>query len=206
MLGRLYEEHVLPRVTERVCGSNPIHRQRAKIVPRAEGEVLEVGFGSGYNLGYYDPSRVRRVWGLEPSAGMRRQAVDRIAATSIEVELLDMPGEQIPLADHSVDTVVVTYTLCSIPDVGAALQGMRRVLRPGGRLLFCEHGLAPDAGVERWQRRVTPLWSRFGGGCRLDLPIPRLVREAGFEMGTVETMYLPNTLRILGFNYWGEAT
>lgn len=205
MLGRLYEEHVLPHVTDRICGTGPIEKQREKIVPRAEGDVLEVGFGSGYNLAHYERDRVGTVWALEPSEGMRRRAEPRVRASGMDVRFLDLPGERIPLDDDSVDTVVVTYTLCSIPDVRAALLGMRRVLRPGGRLLFCEHGAAPEPEVQRWQRRITPLWKRVGGGCRLDRPIPGLIEEAGFHIEDLETMYLPHTLRILGFNYWGQA-
>ncbi len=201
----LYERLVLPWLTERACNTGPVNRQREKVVPLAEGTVLEIGFGTGLNLAHYRADRVSRVLGLEPSLAMHRRAAERARAVSFDVELLDAPGERIPLEDASVDTVVTTYTLCSVPDTGAALGEMRRVLAPGGKLLFCEHGRAPDPSVERWQRRVTPVWSRLGGGCRLALPVPEELARAGFRVARLETMYLPGTLRILGFNYWGVA-
>ncbi len=127
-----YEEKILPILINVACSTKPTRRQRAKIVPRAKGDVLEIGFGSGLNLPYYDRDRVRRIWGLEPSVGMRRLARDAISRGSLEVELIELPGEEIPLDDNSVDTVLVTYTLCTIPEVVGALEGMRRVLKPGG--------------------------------------------------------------------------
>ncbi len=180
-------------------------RQRRKIVPRAEGRVLEVGLGAGPNLAFYDPAKVEMVFGLEPSAGMRRKAARAVAAAPVPVELLDRPGEEIPLEDNSVDTIVLTYTLCSIVDWQAALEQMRRVLKPGGALLFCEHGLAPDESVARWQKRLNSLWGIIGGGCNLNRPIPSLIESAGFCINDLETMYLPGTPRFSGYNYWGSA-
>jgi ubiquinone/menaquinone biosynthesis C-methylase UbiE len=187
------------------CGTKPISRQRQKVVPQARGKVLEIGMGSGLNLPFYQTDQVEKVWGLEPSAGMRRRARDRVAAAGVEVEWLDLPGEQIPLDDGFVDTVVLTYTLCTIPDATAALQGMRRVLKPGGQLLFCEHGEAPDPGVAKWQRRLNSGWRRCFGGCNLNRRIPTLIEEAGFSINELDTMYLPGSPRALAFNYWGVA-
>ena len=121
------------------------------------------------------------------------------------VECLALEGERIPLERQSIDTVLVTYTLCTIPDAIAALEGMRQVLKPGGRLIFCEHGKAPDAAVRRWQHRLNPLWNRIGGGCNLDRDIPALIEGAGFRIDSLDTMYLPHTPRFAGFNYWGSA-
>ena len=163
-------------------GAKPIAYQRRKIVPRARGRVLEIGFGAGHNLPFYDPSHVSHIWALEPSAEMRARAAERVAANAIALEFLDLPGEQIPLDDEDADTVLVTYTLCSIPDVQRALGEMRRVLKREGRLLFCEHGAAPDARVLRWQNRLTPLWKTIGGGCHLNRPIAPLIEGAGFRM------------------------
>jgi ubiquinone/menaquinone biosynthesis C-methylase UbiE len=168
--------------------------------------VLEIGFGAGENLPFYDASKVRHLWALEPSREMRARAPERVAASPLAIEFLDLPGEEIPLEDNAADTVLVTYTLCTIPDVMRALSGMRRVLKPSGRLIFCEHGEAPDEGVKRWQDRLDPMWGKIAGGCHLGLAVPKLIGDAGFRVEEVETMYLPGTPRFTGFNYWGSAT
>jgi SAM-dependent methyltransferase len=201
---KFYEDHLLPHLVNFACSAKPNRKQREKIVPLAEGEVLEIGFGSGLNLPHYDSEKVRKVWGLEPSEGMRRKAQPMIEASSLDVELIDLPGESISLGADSVDTVLVTYSLCTIPDAAAALEGMRRVLKPGGRLLFCEHGVAPDESVRRWQRRLNPAWSRVAGGCNLDRDIPDLLVKGGFELTSDERMYIPG-LKVLCYNYWGAA-
>ena len=199
-----YQERILPHLINLSCSGKPVRRQRQKIVPLAEGDVLEIGFGSGLNLPYYDRTKVRRILGLEPSEGMRRLSAKRIGESGLSVEFIDLPGERIPLDDASVDTVLVTYTLCSIPDAVAALRGMRRVLKPGGRLLFCEHGRAPDEDVRRWQDRLNPAWCRWAGGCNLNRDIPGLIESAGFDIKSDERMYIPG-LRMLCYNYWGSA-
>jgi ubiquinone/menaquinone biosynthesis C-methylase UbiE len=186
------------------CSASPNQKQRQKIVPEAEGEILEVGFGSGLNVPFYDPSKVKKIWALEPSEGMRRKAQTTVDEAAMNIEFIDLPGEQIPLDDNSVDTVLVTYTLCTIPDTKGALEGMRRVLKPGGRLLFCEHGKAPDENVQRWQSRLNPAWSRFAGGCNMNRDIPALINEGGFDIKVDERMYIPGA-KILCYNYWGSA-
>ena len=200
-----YENHVLPHLINAACGTRSVQRQREKVVPEARGRVLEIGMGSGLNLSLYDPDRVEFVWGLEPSEGMRRKARRRLQASPVEVRWLDLPGEEIPLDDNSADTVVLTYTLCTIPEARQALAQMHRVLKPGGTLLFCEHGAAPDASVRKWQDRINPVWRRVAGGCNLNRPIVDLVREADFGIQSVETAYLPGTPKFAGFNYWGAA-
>jgi ubiquinone/menaquinone biosynthesis C-methylase UbiE len=199
-----YEDRILPQMIKLACSSKPASKQREKIVHRAYGDVLEIGFGGGLNLPYYDRNNVRRVFGLEPSAGMRRSAAPLIEASAVDVELIDLPGEEIPLDDHSVDSILVTYTLCTIPDVSAALAGMRRVLKPGGHLFFCEHGKAPDSGVHRWQRRMNPAWRLVSGGCNMDRDIPALLEASGFTIEEDNRMYIPG-IRALSFNYWGAA-
>lgn len=199
-----YDDRLLPRLVNIACGIGPISRQREKVVPLASGDVLEIGFGSGLNLPYLDRNKVRRFWGLEPSAGMRRLAAKRIAASGLDVELLDLPGEEIPLQRNSVDTVLVTYSLCTIPDTAAALAGARRVLKPGGRLLYCEHGKAPDASVYRWQQRLNRGWSALAGGCNLHRDIPALLATSGFSVVDDHRAYLPG-IRSLSYNYWGVA-
>ena len=162
--------------------------------------------GSGINLSFYDPERVEFVWGLEPSEGMRRKAQPNIARSNVEVKWIGLPGEEIPLDDDSADTVLLTYTLCTITDFRSALAQMRRVLKPGGRLIFCEHGEAPDADVRKWQDRVNPFWRAVSGGCNLNRPIDRSIEEGGFAIESLDTMYLPGGPRFASFNYWGHAT
>ena len=199
-----YEERILPHMINLACSTKPTRKQREKIVPLATGDVLEIGFGSGLNLPFYDRSKVRRIWGLEPSPGMRRKAKPMVEASGLDVEFIDLPGEEIPLSGSSIDTVLVTYSLCTIPDAVTALEGMRRVLKPGGQLLFCEHGKAPDAHIFRWQERLNPAWRRFAGGCNMDRDIPALIESAGFRIKSDERMYIPGA-RVLSYNYWGSA-
>ena len=201
-----YENNVVPKLIDLGCGTAPISKQRAKIVPQAVGRVLEVGMGSGLNLDFYDSSKVELVFGLEPSEGMRKRAQPRIAESKVKVEWLSLPGEKIPLDTNSVDTVLLTYTLCTIPDFQTALAGMRRVLKPGGRLLFSEHGAAPDESVRKWQDRVNPLWKKVAGGCNINRDVPTALEDAGFSIQQLDTMYLPGTPRIAAFQYWGYAT
>lgn len=199
-----YEDRVLPRLINIACSSKPTRKQREKIVPRAYGDVLEIGLGNGLNLPFYDRSNVRKIFGLEPSEGMRRSAARNIAESGLDVELIDLPGEEIPLEDNSVDSVLVTYTLCTIPDAVTALQGMRRVLKPNGHLFFCEHGKAPDDDVRKWQNRLNGAWGRFSGGCNMNRDIPALLREGGFDISDDNRMYVPG-IRALSYNFWGTA-
>lgn len=199
-----YDRFILPHCIELVCGLKPIRRQRAKLVPLASGTVLEIGFGSGLNLPYYEASAVGKVWALEPSEEMSALARKKLAASRVKVELINASAEEIPLPAQSVDTVLVTYTLCTLPDVAAALAEARRVLKGGGRLLFCEHGAAPDEGVRRWQDRIDPLWTRLAGGCHLNRAIPSLIEAGGFHIDHLDTMYLPGW-KPATFNYWGTA-
>lgn len=199
-----YAKHVLPHVVHLACGTKPNRRQRQKVVPLARGRVLEIGIGSGLNLEFYDSDHVKHVWGLDPSPEMWALAEAGARNLPFGIEFLEAGAEHIPLEDRSVDTVVVTYTLCTIPEAAAALTDMRRVLRPGGELIFCEHGLAPDDRVRRWQHRVNPIWRRVGGGCNLNRDIPSLLRAGGFRIRDMDTMYIPGW-KPASFNYWGTA-
>jgi len=201
-----YENRILPKLIDVACATPPILKQREKVVPQAEGRILEVGMGSAINIPFYDASKVEMVWGLEPSEGMRRKAVPRIADAPFPVEWLGLPGEEIPLDDDSADTVLLTFTLCTIPDFAKALGQMRRVLKPGGRLLFAEHGAAPDESVRRWQERLNPIWKRLAGGCHINREIPQAIEAAGFKVESLDTMYLPGTPKVAAFQYWGFAT
>jgi ubiquinone/menaquinone biosynthesis C-methylase UbiE len=200
----LYSRYVLPKVVHFTCGLKPNMRQREKVVPSARGRVLEIGIGSGLNLPYYDSAKVSKVWGLDPSPEMTKMAKRTAGSLPFEVEFIGLPGDEIPLEDNSVDTVVVTYTLCTIPETTPALRQMSRVLRPGGELIFCEHGAAPDARVRRWQDRLNPIWKQLGGGCNLNRPIPALIEAGGFRIKSLDTMYIPGW-RPASYNYWGTA-
>jgi ubiquinone/menaquinone biosynthesis C-methylase UbiE len=200
-----YDRYILPRFINCACAAKPIMQQRQKVVPLASGTVLEIGIGTGLNLPYYDAQRVQRVIGLDPSEESWKLARKRAAQLQCELEFIGLPGEEIPLEAASVDTVLVTFSLCTIPDPVAALRGMARVLRPGGSLLFCEHGKAPDAQVCQWQDRLNPLWRRIAGGCNLNRNIPQLLDEGGFTVTELQSGYLPDTPKFGGFNYWGRA-
>ena len=199
-----YDRYILPKFLACACGAKPIAKQRAKVVPLAHGRVLEIGIGTGLNMRHYDKSRIESLTGLDPALEMHKLAQKRIRRAGLEVDLVGLSAERIPRADASFDTVIVTYTLCTIPDPLAALREMRRVLVPGGQLIFCEHGRAPDAGVRRWQERITPWWKKIAGGCHLDRDIPSLLHAAGFDCPDLKTMYLPGP-RPLTYNYWGIA-
>jgi SAM-dependent methyltransferase len=193
----IYDKHILPRVIDLAMRNGQLAPYRERVLAGAEGRVLEIGVGSGPNLPYY-PSQATEIIGLEPHLTLQAMA------TRAGFRVVPGSAEVIPLDSSSVDTVVTTWTLCSIPDVEAALLEMRRVLRPSGKLLFVEHGLAPDAGVQRWQHRLTPLWKCIAGGCHLDRDIPALIRTAGFEIGEMDTDHMPGP-RPMTFMYEGWA-
>ncbi len=153
-----YKQHIEPKLVNLACGSSAIRYQRKKVVPQAEGVVLEVGFGSGHNLPYYNEENVSKLFALEPDQHIRELARKRVSQSNLDITYLDLPGEEIPLENASVDTVLVTFTMCTIPDLPKALEGMARVLKPGGKMYFAEHGLAPDPGVVKWQNRLNGIW------------------------------------------------
>jgi ubiquinone/menaquinone biosynthesis C-methylase UbiE len=199
----LYERWLLPRLIDLAMRNKEVMRYRRKLVPAAAGSVLEIGAGSGLNLPIYGP-QVHRLHALDPSASLLRMARRKVSGLGFPVELVQGSAAQIPLADGSVDTVVSTWTLCSIADVAKALRELRRVLKPGGSLLFVEHGRAPDAGVARWQDRIEPVWKPLAGGCHLTRRIDRLIAEAGFEVDELENEYLKGP-RPMTYTYCGRA-
>lgn len=200
-----YDRYVLPRFLDLACGMKAVGKQREKVVPGAEGRVLEIGVGSGLNLPYYDKSKISELIGLDPASEMVDIARKRARDFGLPLSFVELEAEQIAMDDDSVDCVVMTFTLCTIPGTRKALEEMRRVLKPGGRLLFCEHGKAPDAGVYKWQNRLNRPWGKIAGGCNLNRDIPALLGEGGFLPEVMDTGYLPKTPRFLGFNYWGSA-
>jgi ubiquinone/menaquinone biosynthesis C-methylase UbiE len=199
-----YAHHILPRITDLAMRNKESARLRAVWIPRARGEVLEVGIGSGLNLSFYS-SEVQRVYGVDPSIELQRKARQRAADSPTKVEFLSQSAEApLPLTRASIDTVVVTWTLCSIPNAAQALQEMKRVLKSNGCLIFLEHGRAPDPGVVTWQDRLTPLWKRIGGGCHLNRKIDDLITAAGFQIVELRTGYLPGP-RPMTYTYQGFA-
>ena len=185
-----YDRHVLPQLIDFACGMGAVMKARSQIVPLARGRVLEIGIGSGLNLAFYDPQRVEVVVGVDPSADMQRLARERAARCPVAVEMIALELGQIQADDASFDSIVCTFTLCTIPDPLAALQEMRRVLKPGGQFLFGEHGRAPDLKVRVWQDRLTPLWRPLAGGCHLNRDIPALLKAGGFRLREVHSRYL----------------
>jgi ubiquinone/menaquinone biosynthesis C-methylase UbiE len=183
--------------------SRELRPYRERVISQAEGRVLEVGIGSGLNLPFYG-TRVEQILGLEPAARLLEMAQGRADRSKQPVTFVAGSAEAIPLDDHSIDTVVTTWTLCSIPDAVGALKEMRRVLRPGGQLLFVEHGLAPEHNIQKWQNRLTPLWKKIGGGCHLNRPIRTLIESAGFDITSLDTGYAKGP-KPMTFLYEGRA-
>lgn len=201
---KLYERFVLPKLVHTSCGMESVMQQRAKVVPAASGRVLEIGFGSGLNLPFYDRAKVEHVWALDPSRQMWDLAREHVERAPFAVEFVQAPAEEVPLEDGSVDTVLVTFTLCTIPDVARALEQVGRVLKKEGQVLFCEHGAAPDRDVLRWQNRLDPLWTRLAGGCHLNRRAPVLLEGNGFEITDLSTGYISGW-KLDSFLYWGKA-
>jgi ubiquinone/menaquinone biosynthesis C-methylase UbiE len=200
----LYAKYVLPRIIDLAMRNEETARLRAAWIPLARGEVLEVGIGSGLNLPFYS-SDVHRIYGVDPSVELQRIARGRVVAAPVEVEFLSQSAEEkLPLADASIDTVVTTWTLCSIADAPKALREMKRVLKAGGHLLFLEHGRAVDPGVADWQERITPLWKNITGGCHLNRKIDDLITAAGFRITELKTFYVRGP-RPMTYTYQGAA-
>jgi len=200
----LYESQILPRIIDISLRGAEIGRLRARVASGLTGEVLEIGFGSGLNVPYYPPG-LTCVWAVDPAAAGRKLAARRVAASPVPIEYIGLDAQALPLDDGHVDHVLCTWTLCTIPDVSAALAEVRRVLRPGGTLHFLEHGRSPDAKVARRQDRFTPLQRRVAGGCHLNRPIDRLIADAGLELTEIKTYYLKGP-RMVGYTFEGAAT
>lgn len=205
-----YENRILPRIIDHICGHRAFADQRAKIVPKATGRVLEVGYGTGTSLPWYDAQKVEEIIALDPASGAMELAAKREQASPIPVQHVALRGEEIPLDDESIDTVVVAYTLCTIPDVKTAIAGMHKVLKPGGQLLFMEHGRSPKPNIERWQRRLNRPWGFAFGGCHLIRQPPELLTQAGFDLEYQEELEVPSPPPIPGVslvkhNYLGVA-
>jgi len=201
----MYDKYILPYVLNCTCGQKPFIRQRQKLVPIAKGKVLEVGIGSGLNMPYFDTSKISSVVGIDPSEELIQLAEKRIDDSMPDIDFVISKAEEMQFNDNLFDTVLITYTICTVGDVSASLKQIKRVLKSDGQLLFCEHGLAPDEKVVKWQNRINKFWPTISGGCNINKNIPLLIEQAGFAITNMEQMYLPKTPKILGYNYWGTA-
>lgn len=200
-----WDRHIVPRLIKCACSQGQIMKVRSKVVPLAAGEVLELGCGGGINMEFYDPARVTRLAGIDPSPKLLEMTRAAAAERGIAADIQGGVGEAMPFADARFNTVVTTFTLCSVVDQRAVLAEIRRVLKPGGTALFLEHGAAPDAGVARWQRRIEPVWKRIGGNCHLTRPIGDAYRNAGFAVDSLGQGYMPKSPRPMAWVEYGIA-
>ena len=200
-----YRDTIYPRLVNMLGDPPPIQKIRQQIIPLAQGTVLEIGVGSGANFVHYDPTKVNKLYALEPNPGMIRLAEKQQRKTKLNIEFLDLPGEIIPLEDNSIDTVVSTFTLCTIPGIMDAIRGIARVLRPDGKLIFFELGLSPDVEVQRWQKRLEPLHHWLFQGLYLTRDIPALIVQGGFQIEQVEMGYLAQFPKSSTYCWWGTA-
>jgi len=200
-----YRHRIYPYLVSKLGDPPPFREIRKRIVPLAQGTVLEIGVGPGVNFMHYDPASVSKVYALEPNWGMIRLAEQQRHRIPLAIEFLDLPGERIPLEDATVNTVVSTFTLCTIPDVLQAIRGMRRVLRPDGKFIFFEHGLSPDSRVQRWQRWSEPITRFVFEGCHVTRDIPSLITQGGFEIEQIERGYLAEFPKSWSYCWWGTA-
>ena len=199
-----YSKHILPKLIDWTCKQNPNMIQREKVVPLAKGKVLEIGIGSGLNIPFYDKEEVQQLIGIDPSKEIWNKNNNNMEELRFDFQFIKAFAENIPVDSNSMDSVVITYTLCTIPDTEKALEEIRRILKPRGQLIFCEHGKAPDKAVQIWQNMINPLWKRIGGGCNLQRDIPSIIENNGFKISNLNTMYIPGW-KPASFNYWGTG-
>ncbi|MBK9432766.1 MAG: class I SAM-dependent methyltransferase [Sphingomonadales bacterium] len=200
-----WDRVMVPKLIGCACTQPQIMKSRSKIVPQADGDVFELGCGGGINMEFYDSARITSYSGLDPSPALLDRSRAAAQAKGLAADIRGGIGEAMPFGDASFDTVVCTFTLCSVDQQRQVLSEMRRVLRPGGKVLFLEHGRAPDASVQKWQRRIEPIWKRIGGGCHLTRPISSAYEAAGFELTRVDEGYMPKSPRPFSWNEWGVA-
>jgi len=200
-----YRDHIYPHLVDILGDPSPIQKIRQQIIPLAEGKVLEIGAGSGANFIHYAATRVTKLYALEPNLGMIRLAERQGRKTNLNIEFLDLPGERIPLEDKTVDTVVSTFTLCTISDIAEAMRGIARILKPAGKMIFFELGLSPDPKVQRWQKQLEPIFHWLFQGLYLTRDIPSRIMEAGFQIQQLETGYLAQFPKSLSYCWWGIA-
>lgn len=204
-LSEWYDRHIMPKVIRGACSSGHVMKRRSFLVPQARGDVFELGCGGGINQPFYNARAVTSYAGIDPHETLLENARQAAQAKGWSADIRQGIGEDIPFPDHSFDTAVCTFTLCSVEDPVRVLSEMRRILRPGGTALFLEHGRAPDLSVARWQDRIEPVWKRIAGGCRLTRPISAAFADAGFQVEPMGQGYLPKAPRFAGWNEWGKA-
>ena len=200
-----YRDYIYPLLVDVLGDPPPIQALRQQMIPLAQGHVLEIGVGSGANFNHYDSAKVSKLYGLEPNPGMVQLAERRLRQTNLNVEFLDLSGEQIPLGDSTVDTVVSTFTLCTIPGIDEAIRGIRRVLKGNGKLIFIELGRSPDPAVQRWQKRLEPLHHWLFQGLYLTRDIPSLIQQGGFQIKQIREAYLAQFPKSSSYCWWGIA-
>jgi ubiquinone/menaquinone biosynthesis C-methylase UbiE len=196
---------MVPKLIGCACAQPQIMKARSRVVPHASGDVLELGCGGGINMAFYDSTKITSFSGIDPSPALLERSREAAQAIGLEADIRGGVGEALPFADASFDTMLITFTLCSVDAPAQVLSEMRRVLRPGGKVLFLEHGSAPDPSVQKWQRRIEPLWKRIGGGCHLTRPISGAYEVSGFQLASVEKGYMPKSPRPFSWIEWGEA-
>lgn len=205
-LASWYDAHVVPRIIRCACGAPAIEALRGEVVPKATGRVFEIGCGGGLNQPFYDAGRITAFSGIDPSTKGLEYARGEAATKGWKADIRKGVGEAIPFDSETFDTAVCTYTLCSVADAAKTLSELKRILKPGGKLLFLEHGAAPDPGVAKWQRRIEPVWKRIAGGCHLTRPVTDSVREYGFAVEALGAEFLPKMPRWASWMEWGVAT
>tara|TARA_B100002051_G_C16740691_1_gene644117 strand:- start:543 stop:1235 length:693 start_codon:yes stop_codon:yes gene_type:complete len=202
---KFYETKVVPKLLTVLCNTKPNHYQRQKIVPLATGDVVEIGVGPGLNLQYYNTTNVNKVIGIDPSDELNKIAKKNANKVNLDIEFNLSSAESIDLPTSSVDSVVCTFSLCSIPDPKKALNEIYRILKPGGKYFFCEHGISPDFFTKVFQNVTNIFYPKLSGGCHANRDIPKLITDSGLKIDEKDTMYLPGSVKFLGFNYWGVA-
>ena len=202
----LYDKYLLPHLLNCTCNQKPFIYQRKKVVPFAKGNILEIGIGSGLNIPFYEAEDINKIWGIDPSEELIAMAKKQINDDTPDIEFIISKAEDIDFDDAFFDTILMTYTMCTISNLSEAFREIRRVIKPSGTLIFCEHGIAPDENVVKWQNRINTFWPKISGGCNINKDIPRIVESLGFSITNLENMYLPKTPKVLGYNYWGRAT
>ena len=204
MFRNFYDLHICPHIIDFFMNMNIIKKQRLKVIPNAKGKVLEIGIGSGSNLEFYDQNQVEKIYALDPHpklADMTKKKADKLG---IKVDFFPIKADKIPIEDHFFDTIVCTYTLCSIEDPVKALKEIKRVLSPSGQYIFSEHGLAPEENVVLWQNRLNPIQNVIGGGCNLNRNIPYLIEESGYKIDELHQGYIPGP-KFISYHYWGYS-
>jgi ubiquinone/menaquinone biosynthesis C-methylase UbiE len=201
-----YEKYILPHLLNCTCNQKPFVHQRRKVVPLAKGNILEIGIGSGLNIPFYEAEGIDKIWGIDPSEELIAMAKNQVKDDTPDIEFIISKAEEIDFEDDFFDTILMTYTMCTISNLSEAFTELKRVIKPTGKLIFCEHGMAPDENVIKWQNRINTFWPKISGGCNINKEIPSIIESSGFSISDLENMYLPKTPKVLGFNYWGTAT